>query len=387
MLIDNFEHIVLKPMDVVFEEGALGSNFYIVISGMVEFRAHNKILRTAQKGNMFGEVALIDLAPRTASVAAMKQTELWSLSSITYKRVNSRVNKNYYAENTTFIESIPLFKHLSEPEKHALANAFNVHEYADGHTIISEGEIGDLFYIIKEGTVMCTNSDGVEIRRMGHGEYFGEQALIYECPRTATIRTFGECTCLSLSRDNLFKVLGANLEQVVFQNTMRMILEKSEHLNVLLDEQISKIAKAVDVKEFKADEIIVRAGTPIGQRLWLVVKGHLKGFEHSHVSIGDDAFALKTGGVFTEDVVAQKDSFVGVISIEKFEEIIGGDLRMVLEGNELMKALKKVPLLRNLATSVLTSISGNVKPLRFDSGEAIVTEGEEGNTFYVIKEG
>jgi len=118
-----------------------------------------------------------------------------------------------------------------------------------------------------------------------------------------------------------------------------------------------------------------------------VVKGHLKGFEHSHVSIGDDAFALKTGGVFTEDVVAQKDSFVGVISIEKFEEIIGGDLRMVLEGNELMKALKKVPLLRNLATSVLTSISGNVKPLRFDSGEAIVTEGEEGNTFYVIKEG
>ena len=47
MLIDNFEHIALKPMDVVFEEGALGSNFYIVISGMVEFRAHNKILRTA----------------------------------------------------------------------------------------------------------------------------------------------------------------------------------------------------------------------------------------------------------------------------------------------------------------------------------------------------
>jgi len=82
---------------------------------------------------------------------------------------------------------------------------------------------------------------------MGRGEFFGEQALIYECKRTATITSFGEVTCLSLSRDNLFKVLGGNIEQVVFQNTMRMILEKSEHLNVLLSEQIDKIIHSIVV--------------------------------------------------------------------------------------------------------------------------------------------
>ena len=52
-----------------------------------------------------------------------------------------------------------------------------------------------------------------------------------------------------------------------------------------------------------------------------------------------------------------------------------------------MQVLKKVPLLRNLATSVLNSISGNIRTERFNSGDMIVEEGTPGNTFYIIKEG
>ena len=82
MLIDNFEHITLKPMDVVYNEGALGTNFYIVISGQLDFYAEGNRLKSVTKGDIFGEVALIDLAPRTTTVSCSpaKQAELWSIS-------------------------------------------------------------------------------------------------------------------------------------------------------------------------------------------------------------------------------------------------------------------------------------------------------------------
>lgn len=115
MLIDSFEHIALKRNDIVYEEGALGCNFYIVISGKLDFWAEGNRLKSVTKGDIFGEVALIDLAPRTATVYCnpAKPAELWSLSKTTYKKVNINANKNYYAENKTFIDSIPLFHKLS----------------------------------------------------------------------------------------------------------------------------------------------------------------------------------------------------------------------------------------------------------------------------------
>ena len=60
---------------------------------------------------------------------------------------------------------------------------------------------------------------------MQSGEFFGEQSLIYDCARSATVVAFGDATCLTLSRDNLTKILGGNLEQIIYNNTMRMIIE------------------------------------------------------------------------------------------------------------------------------------------------------------------
>ena len=55
--------------------------------------------------------------------------------------------------------------------------------------VVQEGEKGEFLYIIKEGSVSCSQK-GTEIRVMEKGEYFGEMALLYNTLRTATI------TCL-----------------------------------------------------------------------------------------------------------------------------------------------------------------------------------------------
>ena len=81
-------------------------------------------------------------------------------------------------------------------------------KFTDGHNIVNEGDSGDLFFLIVEGKVVWTQ-EGREVRRMERGDFFGEQALLYNSPRTATVTAEGEVRWVALSRENLAKVLGS----------------------------------------------------------------------------------------------------------------------------------------------------------------------------------
>ena len=66
--------------------------------------------------------------------------------------------------------------------------------------MIREGEAGDRFYLIEQGTVEVS-IDGERVRTEGPGEGFGEIALVRDIPRTATVRARGPVRLLSLERD------------------------------------------------------------------------------------------------------------------------------------------------------------------------------------------
>ena len=89
---------------------------------------------------------------------------------------------------------------------------------------MQEGDVGDLFYIIKEGRVMCTKEER-ELREMTKGDFFGEQALLYNCERTATIRAVTDVTCLSLDRATLASALGSQLQFVIYKNSIKIVFE------------------------------------------------------------------------------------------------------------------------------------------------------------------
>ena len=69
-----------------------------------------------------------------------------------------------------------------------------------GEEVITQGDQGDLFYLIEEGEVEVFE-DGVFRRNEGPGESFGEIALLREVPRTATVRTTAPTKLLALDRD------------------------------------------------------------------------------------------------------------------------------------------------------------------------------------------
>ena len=63
-------------------------------------------------------------------------------------------------------------------------------EYPAGAAVITQGEIGDYFYVVIAGNLDVLK-DGQLVYQYGPGGFFGELALMYDCPRAASVHTVG----------------------------------------------------------------------------------------------------------------------------------------------------------------------------------------------------
>ena len=79
-----------------------------------------------------------------------------------------------------------LFAALPVATVEYLANQASERSFSPGDRIMSEGAAGDDFYLVVEGQV-DVDVGGQVVKRLGPGDYFGEIALLYRTPRTASV--------------------------------------------------------------------------------------------------------------------------------------------------------------------------------------------------------
>lgn len=72
-----------------------------------------------------------------------------------------------------FLNSVPLLNPLTLEQKNELVHAFSEEHFAAGMTVIKEGDVGDMFYIIKEGEATVIQEDK-EVNRLFRSDFFGE---------------------------------------------------------------------------------------------------------------------------------------------------------------------------------------------------------------------
>jgi CRP/FNR family transcriptional regulator, cyclic AMP receptor protein len=86
-----------KAGDVIFKEGDAAQELFIIQSGEVEVRLGNRVLETFRQYAIFGEMALIDAAPRSATAVAATDVKLASVSEKQFLFLIS--NTPYFALN------------------------------------------------------------------------------------------------------------------------------------------------------------------------------------------------------------------------------------------------------------------------------------------------
>lgn len=96
------------------------------------------------------------------------------------------------------IRQVPLFSGLDKSELQGLASSMKERIFQEGDTVASEGQSGIGFFIIDEGEA-SVSVGGEERATLGHGDYFGEVALIDDGARTATIMAKSPLKCYGIT--------------------------------------------------------------------------------------------------------------------------------------------------------------------------------------------
>ncbi|MDH5506228.1 MAG: cyclic nucleotide-binding domain-containing protein [Anaerolineae bacterium] len=102
-------------------------------------------------------------------------------------------------QRVNLLKKMQLFRSLGEEQLAQIAGQLQELKLAAGEQLFSQGDPGDNFYLIGAGRVSVQQSvqqQVVELARLETGDYFGEEALIYQRRRSATISALEDCLCL-----------------------------------------------------------------------------------------------------------------------------------------------------------------------------------------------
>jgi len=195
---------------------------YLLLDGSVDLVARKKVIGTVTKGQVFGEMASITHAPRSASAVAKTACKVIALDdkqfrsglqkkpafalmlmSIMIGRLRDTIAR--LAEQTSLGSEAALKESaVFDPKRLAeLADGLGSDEpvYFDrGKTIVQEGQAGLRMYAVLEGRVAVSILGGGVVERLGPGGVFGELALLEQTPRMASAVAETDCQLLPINR-------------------------------------------------------------------------------------------------------------------------------------------------------------------------------------------
>jgi cAMP-dependent protein kinase regulator len=148
-------------------------------------------------------------------------------------------------------------------------------EYQAGHTVIREGDGGDVLYMVEDGEFDCIKKiDGQDklLKTYTTGDAFGELALLYNAPRAASIKAKTNGRLFQLDRVTFNHIVkeAAEKKRTLFETT----LKKVELLDSIDPYERSQICDVLKEFTFNPGEYVIRQGD-IGDSFFIVVSGKL----------------------------------------------------------------------------------------------------------------
>jgi CRP/FNR family cyclic AMP-dependent transcriptional regulator len=129
-------------------------------------------------------------------------------------------------------EKTQLFSELAPDDARVLTEHSIIRTYPRNAILVSEGDETDSLYVLISGKakVFVSDENGKEmlLSLLGPGEYFGELALLDECPRSASVMTLTPCKVSMISKSDFHRCL-ANHPQIAL-NLIRALTRRVRSL-------------------------------------------------------------------------------------------------------------------------------------------------------------
>lgn len=227
--------VTFREGETVFRQGDEGSTMYIIQEGSVviirEKDGVGTVVARLKPGEFFGEMALVDQGPRSATVKTIEKTTLVPITRDFFMKHSSqnirfiqtvmetlgrRLEKVDEMLRWRFSDSANVpdpadFEVTEEPRSVDFLKCFSTEtrsiksiRFEEGDMIFGQDQPGDTMYIILEGQVEISQEAG-SIRliqaRYGRGNFFGEMSIISGHNRSATARAAAPTVLLPVTGD------------------------------------------------------------------------------------------------------------------------------------------------------------------------------------------
>jgi CRP-like cAMP-binding protein len=335
-LIDAMMMETVPSGSTIIQQGRVGDYFYVVEEGNINFIVDGQHVGSCSRGASFGELALLYNCPRAATCLATTDCRLWKVDQRTFRHMLAKNTSSQQKDIREVLRKVPFLSQLEERIFIKIIDALTSVSFPVGERIINKGDVGEVFYILRDGTVKVHDigfGDSQYVDQiLGPGDWFGERALLTGEPRVANITALTPCTTLCLSRDTFEKTLGS-LQGLIDHSMKKRLLMgvpifAHSHFQPY---EMSRLTDLVTDFEFKKGDVLAEEGKPDPQNLYIISVGRVLVANSNGVIstlVEGDYFGEKSlkdpdGAVSQQTITAQTNVKCGILTKRAISSVIG----------------------------------------------------------------
>jgi CRP-like cAMP-binding protein len=215
----------LSPGQVLFKEGDTEKRTVYVVSGLLELLDDGKVGEIIDGSSDAARNPVSPFFPRRVSARARDRVQYISIDSdlldvmLTWDQTGSyEVSELHGDDNVggddwmTMLLQAKAFHKIPPANIQAIFMRMQQINYKSGDVVVKQGSDGDYFYVLTRGNCLVTretplNKEGIKLAELVVGDTFGEEALISDAKRNATVTMTADGSVMRLGKDDFKRLL------------------------------------------------------------------------------------------------------------------------------------------------------------------------------------
>ena len=375
----------------IFKQGQPPGCFYILRQGTCDIIINNEKKDSLQKGAYFGDTALLYGTSREYTLRTSTDCYLWVMDKKNFRKVIEHILHITYEDNNSNIGKLPIFGIASHDQKIKLANNIYRETHLEDKTIYEKGRISNCIYILKDGSINL-QKDGKIIKTLTKGECFGALEVICNSNRITEAIAKEKTHLLTIPVFWLKNLYGENYRSILAISIIKLAFMNCPNLKKLNLKFLDEIFNFITFKYYEKETEIIKVGEPKNSLIIVTIEGEL--IDDTGKVVCQRNNVLNGKEIYEEDMTKMQtsikckpNSFLAILKNTDIKQHFKCSLKMLGEKSSFIEQLKKVNLFKNFTNAKLENLSKKIKVEKVANGKNLITQGEEGTRFYIIKKG